>query len=116
MPGSLGLRQEIRLLGPWEFRGNHGDIVVLTRRLRLLMTALALSANKPVSVDMLAEQLWPEQLPVRARGLVHTYIGRLRKQLGAAMIGTQPGGGYRLSLSAEAVDVFRFRDLLVKAR
>lgn len=85
-------------------------------RLRILLTSLVLSANRPVGVDALAEQLWPEQLPLRARGSVHTYVGRLRKLLGPDMIRTHPGGGYQLSIAPDAVDVHRFRDLLHQAQ
>ena len=110
------MNHELRVLGPWEFRGHGGDIRVPAGRLRVLLTSLALSANQPVGVDTLAEHVWPDRLPVRARGSLHTYVGRLRKLVGADLIRTQPGGGYRLTLGPEAVDLHRFRHLLDLAR
>jgi DNA-binding SARP family transcriptional activator len=107
---------ELRVLGPWELRGRHGDIRVPAGRLRVLLTSLALSANQTVTVDMLAEHVWPDRLPARARGSLHTYVGRLRKLIGSELILTQPGGGYRLTLAPEAVDLHRFRYLLGQAR
>lgn len=110
------MSHELRVLGPWEFRGHDGDIRVPAGRLRVLLTSLALSANQPVGVDTLAEHVWPDRLPVRARGSLHTYVGRLRKLVGSDLIRTQPGGGYRLTLGPEAVDLHRFRHLLDLAR
>jgi DNA-binding SARP family transcriptional activator len=110
------VNHELRVLGPWEFRGHGGDIRVPAGRLRVLLTSLALSANQPVGVDTLAEHVWPDRLPVRARGSLHTYVGRLRKLVGSDLIRTQPGGGYRLTLVPEAVDLHRFRHLLDVAR
>lgn len=110
------MNHELRVLGPWEFRGHGGDIRVPAGRLRVLLTSLALSANQPVGVDTLAEHVWPDRLPVRARGSLHTYVGRLRKLVGSDLIRTQPGGGYRLTLGPEAVDLHRFRHLLELAR
>jgi DNA-binding SARP family transcriptional activator len=106
---------EVKLLGPWEFHGG-ADIEIPAGQLRLLLTSLVLSANQTVSVDTLADQLWPHQLPVRARGGVHTYVGRLRKLIGPGVIDTQRGGGYRLVIPSEVVDVHRFRQLLGQAR
>jgi DNA-binding SARP family transcriptional activator len=85
-------------------------------RLRVLLTSLALSANQTVGVDTLAEHVWPDRLPARARGSLHTYVGRLRKLLGSDLIRTQPGGGYRLTIAPEAVDLHRFRYLLAQSR
>ena len=106
---------EVKLLGPWEFRGG-AEVEIPVGQLRLLLTSLVLSANQTVTVDTLADQLWPHQLPVRARGGVHTYVGRLRKLVGPGVIDTQRGAGYRLTIPDEVVDVHRFRHLLDKAR
>lgn len=110
------MSHELRVLGPWEFRGLGGDIRVPAGRLRVLLTSLALSANQPVGVETLAEHVWPDRLPARARDSLHTYVGRLRKVVGPDLIHTQPGSGYRLTLAPEAVDLHRFRQLLGRAR
>lgn len=110
------MSHELRVLGPWEFRGHGGDIRVPAGRLRVLLTSLALSVNQPVGVETLADHVWPERLPARARDSLHTYVGRLRKLVGSDLIRTQPGGGYRLTLAPEAVDLHQFRHLLGRAR
>ena len=110
------MSHELRVLGPWELRGRGEDIAVPAGRLRVLLTSLALSANQTVGVDTLAEHVWPDRLPARARGSLHTYVGRLRKLLGSEAIRTQPGIGYRFAIPPEAVDLHRFRYLLGQAR
>jgi DNA-binding SARP family transcriptional activator/tetratricopeptide (TPR) repeat protein len=110
------LNHDVRLLGPWEFRGIDGDVPIPAGQLRILLTSLVLSANETVRVDTLTEQLWPERPPSRAGGSVHTYVGRLRKLIGPDLIHTKPGGGYQLTIPAESVDVHRFRNLLRAAR
>lgn len=109
------MESELRVLGPWEFRGPGGDIRVPAGRLRVLLTSLALSAGQPVGVDSLVEQVWPDRLPVRARSSLHTCVGRLRKLVGPELIRTSPGG-YHLALAPAAVDLHRFRALLAEAR
>ncbi len=110
------MNHEFRLLGPWEFWCGQDKAPVPGGQLRILLTSLLLSANLPVGVDMLAEQLWPEHPPRRTRDSVYLYIGRLRKLLGPGIvIHTQPGG-YQLTIDPGAVDVHRFRDLLSLAR
>ncbi|OLF14985.1 AfsR/SARP family transcriptional regulator [Actinophytocola xanthii] len=109
------LSYEIALLGPWEFRASTGEVTIPAGRLRVLLASLVLSANQTVSVDVLAEQVWPERPPMRARGSMHTYVGRLRKLLGPGVIHTRPGGGYQLTIAPDRVDVHRFRSLLTRA-
>ena len=96
--------------------GGRRGVRVPAGRLRVLLTSLALSANQPVGVDTLAEHVWPDRLPVRARGSLHTYVGRLRKLVGSDLIHTQSGSGYRLTLAPEAFDLHQFRHLLGLAR
>jgi DNA-binding SARP family transcriptional activator/tetratricopeptide (TPR) repeat protein len=110
------VRHEIKLLGPWELRDYRRDVGIPPGQLRILLTSLALSANETVGVDRLAEQLWPERPPQRARDTLHIYVGRLRKLLGPGLIHTLPGSGYRFGIDRDAVDVLHFRDLLHQAR
>ncbi|MEQ7127241.1 BTAD domain-containing putative transcriptional regulator [Actinopolymorpha sp. B11F2] len=101
---------EIGLLGPLELR--IGDRVVsLSRRLRCLLGALALSAGRPVSVEVLADYVWGEDLPVRVRGSLATYVLRLRRILGDDAIVTLPDA-YVLAVQPNQVDALRFLDLV----
>ena len=104
-----------RFLGPWEVAGDHGAVHVPAGRLRTLLTALVLAAGEPVELDRLADRVWPEAPPGRARKTLHTYLGRLRKLLGPDLVRTHPGGGYLLAVAPETVDVHRFHALLRRA-
>jgi len=109
------LDHRVTLLGPWEVWTDDRVVHLPAGRLRTLMTSLVLSAGEPVGLDVLAEQVWPERLPRRARATLHTYVGRLRKLLGPDLIHTHPGGGYVLAIDPECVDLHRFRGLLGQA-
>jgi DNA-binding SARP family transcriptional activator/tetratricopeptide (TPR) repeat protein len=113
-PDCAGVGLEIRLLGPSEFRGPHGEVPVPTGRLRILLASLALSAGQAVGIHTLAERLWPERPPANARAVLHTYVGRLRKLAGKDVIRTHPYG-YQVAIAPDAVDVHRFRSLLDQA-
>lgn len=104
-----------RLLGPWEVGTEQGLVHVPAGRLRTLLTALVLAAGEPVGLDRLADRVWPEAPPGRARKTLHTYLGRLRKLLGPGLLRTHPGGGYLLDVAPDAVDVHRFHALLRRA-
>lgn len=88
-------------------------VVVPPGRLRVLLGVLVASAGS-VSTDVLAERVWPEQMPVRVRAAMHTYVARLRRLLGGEVIRTV-AGGYQLVVAAERVDLWEFRELLRRA-
>ncbi|MCE7003927.1 tetratricopeptide repeat protein [Kibdelosporangium philippinense] len=110
------MRHDVRVLGTWHVHVDGVAVDIPAGQLRVLFTSLLLSANKPVRVDRLAEQLWPERGPASTRGSLHTYVRRLRKLLGSELIQTGPGGTYQLTIPTDAIDVHRFRDLLDQAR
>lgn len=84
-------------------------VQIAGRQPRRLLTLLALEAGTPVRADALVDRMWGERLPANPRGTLHTYVGRLRRVLGDAIV-TQ-GSGYLLDISRDAVDVLRFVDL-----
>lgn len=104
------------MLGPWEVRGAGAAVPVPPGQLRVLLAALVISANQPVTTDTLAERLWPDVQPGNARGSLHTYVGRLRQLLGHDVIQRVSGGRYQLTADPGRVDLHRFRDLLRLAR
>lgn len=104
-----------KVLGPWEIGTNRGPVTIPPGQLRTLLASLLMSANQPVSVSTLADQLWPEGQPSRVRGSLYTYVGRLRKLLGADLIRTSPGS-YQLSTLRQQIDLHQFRDLLARSR
>jgi DNA-binding SARP family transcriptional activator len=89
-------------------------VVIPAGQMRVLLASLLVSVGRSVPVATLAEQLWPERMPVRARATVHTYVARLRRLLGHGGIETTPEG-YFLAVAPEQVDLWRFRDLLSRA-
>jgi len=105
----------VGLLGPFEVRLDGTPVDVPGRRVRALLTALALRAGRVVSVDGLVEQVWDGDLPVRARSSLQTLANRLRTVVGAAALRTAPDG-YALQVPADAVDVLRFDRYVRQAR
>jgi DNA-binding SARP family transcriptional activator/tetratricopeptide (TPR) repeat protein len=87
-------------------------------RQRWVLAALLADANRPVSVERLTERVWGDEPPYRARRLLASYVSRLRRILAVADdsdIRHGPGG-YMVSVPTDAVDVFRFRELVARAR
>jgi DNA-binding SARP family transcriptional activator/tetratricopeptide (TPR) repeat protein len=86
-------------------------------RQRWVLAALLVDANRPVPIDRLTERVWADERPYRARRLLASYVSRLRRNLVVAGVDIRHGpGGYLISVPARAVDVFRFRELIARAR
>ncbi len=89
-------------------------------RQRCMLAALAVDAGRVVSVDLLADRVWGEHVPRRARATLHSYISRLRRALagadGVAIV--RRSGGYALiaDTAEPVVDLLRFRELCERAR
>jgi DNA-binding SARP family transcriptional activator/tetratricopeptide (TPR) repeat protein len=105
----------IGVLGPLEVVRDGERVDLPAGQMRTLLAALLVPSGHVVSVDVLAHRLWPDQLPVRARAAVHTYVARLRRRLGRDAIHTGSGGGYQLVLATAQVDLWQFRELLRRA-
>ena len=88
-------------------------------RERALLARLALSANRLVTSESLAEDLWGEALPAGATQALQVYVSRLRKVLREGgldhVLVTSPPG-YVLRVDALAVDAARFEALAARAR
>jgi DNA-binding SARP family transcriptional activator len=108
---------EFRLLGPFEAHHGGERVEVGSRRQeRCLLGILLLDPGKLVGTDRLIELLWDGDPPRSARGVVHTYIGRLRATLDPYQltIATR-GDGYLAESDRYATDVGRFTDLAHRA-
>ena len=82
-------------------------------RLRVLLAALVLHANSPVSAESLAEVVWDGASPSSAAVSLRTYVHRLRTALGpgwAERIVTSPPG-YLCRADDQEVDTLRFAAL-----
>lgn len=97
------------ILGVTEARLSDGGAVVPLGggRLRAVLAALALSAGRPVSPEVLIGEVWAGEPPADAAGALQALVSRLRRTLGRDAVVSEPGG-YRLDTTRESVDLFRF--------
>ncbi len=102
------------ILGPLLVAGEAGaEVTVSGARLRALLAALVVRANKVVSVDELAELVWDGVPPAGAARTVRRYVVRLRAAVGpaaAARILTREPG-YMCQAAEDEVDLLRFEAL-----
>jgi DNA-binding SARP family transcriptional activator len=99
---------EFRILGPLEVVTDTGPVRLGGPRQRATLAILVLNANRVVSVDRLADDLYAGAAPVTAVTQVQRQISELRKVLGSASaIETRPPG-YVLHASHDQLDLTRF--------
>ncbi|MFI9104217.1 BTAD domain-containing putative transcriptional regulator [Streptomyces fildesensis] len=101
------------ILGTTEAHDPSGAPVPLGgSRLRALLAALALHADRPVSADALITEVWgPDaDLPHDASGALQALVSRLRRALGKDVVTSGPGG-YRLRTGPGDVDLHVFERL-----
>jgi len=95
----------VGVLGP--LRVLDADLVDITPSgalQRRLLSVLLLHAPRPVSIDRLAEALWPEQLPSNHVAAVQTHVFRVRKLVRGLEIDFEHGG-YRTAFDDATIDV-----------
>src|SRR5690625_4616766 len=107
-------RVEVRLIGTIEVVRDGIPTPLAGKGVGALLVMLALAADRPVPVDTLARAIWDDDPPERIRGSLQTYVGRLRRIIGAEAIRTE-STGYRLALPAESVDLQRFTRLVARS-
>jgi predicted ATPase/DNA-binding SARP family transcriptional activator len=106
----------IGILGPLAAWDGSGQAVPLGgTRLRHLLIRLAIDAGRPVTADLLAEDLWPDGQPAEAANALQALVSRLRRALGRDVIEYGPVG-YRLVTDLCEVDAAEFERLLAEAR
>jgi predicted ATPase/DNA-binding SARP family transcriptional activator len=106
---------EFRILGSIEADDDGLALDLGGMRERTLLARLLLSANRVVSADRLAEDLWAGDPPPHSMATLRVYISRLRRALGpqaSALLTRAPG--YRLNVDDDQLDAARF-DRLVRA-
>jgi DNA-binding SARP family transcriptional activator/predicted RNA-binding Zn ribbon-like protein len=108
---------EFQLLGPLRlYQDGRAVEVRLRRQERGLLAILLLDAGHVVPVDRLTDLLWAGEAPKTARGVVHTYVGRLRRALrpyGVEVI--THGDGYAIDVDKHEVDLVRFEQAANRA-
>lgn len=109
----------ILLLGPVEFRLDGSRGAPGTPKERLTLTALALDAGHPVTLDTLVHRVWDDQPPSKPRASLHVYAARIRRRLRTAACPAhllQGAHAYTLEIDPDLVDWHRFRRLSDEAR
>src|SRR2546429_8842364 len=99
-----------RLLGPLEFFDSQRWSSIGAPKQRALLAVLLINANHTVSAEKLVAELWGEEPPASASGLLAGYVWRLRRRLG------DPDGrtlrtrapGYQLVLPPDATDIHEY--------
>jgi DNA-binding SARP family transcriptional activator len=99
---------EFRILGPLEVVTEHGSVRLGGPRQRATLAILLLNANRVVSVDRLADQLYAGAPPVTAVTQVQRQISELRRTLGSASAIETRAPGYILHVAPQQLDLARF--------
>ena len=79
-----------------------------------MLAQLLLQADEAVGRDRLVDAVWGERPPANVTGSLQVYVHGLRRSLGAERIETH-GGGYRLRLGEDELDLHRFDRLVERA-
>jgi DNA-binding SARP family transcriptional activator len=98
---------EFRVLGPLEVLAGGVPLPLGGPKQRAALAILLLGANRVVSVERLADDLYAGAPPVTAVTQVQRQVSELRKVLGATTIETRTPG-YLLHVDREALDLERF--------
>ncbi|HET7429946.1 MAG TPA: alpha/beta fold hydrolase [Nocardioides sp.] len=103
----------LRVLGPVEVLVD-GQAVRPAGRQGALLALLAAASGATVSVDRLADALWPEDAPRDPGNALQILVSRIRARAGGGLVETRPGG-YRLGVPDAEVDAAVFESLVAEA-
>jgi DNA-binding SARP family transcriptional activator len=106
---------EFRILGPLEVWDRETALQLGGQKQRAVLALLALHPGEVVPSERLITELWGESPPRTAATALQNAISQLRKTLGADTLETR-APGYALRVEKEAVDAYRFEQLLNDAR
>ncbi len=110
-----GSAPQLAALGPLLVAGTAPE---LPRQAQVLLGALLLRANEPLSTQRLADDIWGAGPPASAANAMQVYISRIRKTLAAAGVEsavTRGQAGYTLEIDPELTDLSRFSALVEAA-
>ncbi|MEU1985760.1 BTAD domain-containing putative transcriptional regulator [Nocardia sp. NPDC019395] len=113
----------IRVLGSFAAEDRDGPVPLGGPRQRGVLALLVAARGQVVSVDRLVEDLWRGEPPGRARTSLQAYVSNLRRLLEPGRAPRTPARllvsaapGYALRLPPDAVDAWRFEELLDETR
>lgn len=104
-----------RVLGPLEVLRAAKRIEPTSPKQRALLLDLLVHRGRSVSRDRLVDDLWGEDPPATAPGVLQNYVSALRRTLGPEAIRTV-GAGYALATEPGQVDADKFEHLIERAR
>ena len=109
---------EFGVLGAIEARVDGRPVALGHARQQCVLVALLIDANQVVPTERLADRVWGDHPPQRARNALYSYLSRLRQILVDAdgVHITRQRGGYILRIDPTSVDLHRFGQLLARAR
>lgn len=115
------MRAQFGVLGPVELRIDGVAQNLGGPKQRAVLAYLVLNANRHVSVEALAEAVWEGNPPPDVQVSLHAIVSNLRKPIRDAGLDARPllahvGAGYRVTVSEDAVDVYRFHALRESGR
>jgi DNA-binding SARP family transcriptional activator len=99
---------EFRILGPLEVVGDDGPLPLGGPKQRATLAILLLHANRVVSIDRLADDLYAGAPPVTAVTQVQRQISGLRTALGAESAIETRAPGYLIRVAPDRLDLARF--------
>ncbi len=97
----------VGVLGPLAVTADGAEIEIGGSRVRALLVRLALGVGRTVTVEELADALWPDDKPADEVGAVRSLVSRLRRALPDPAALRSAHGGYCLDLPPDAVDAPR---------
>lgn len=101
------------LMGPLEVRIGRRDRTPRPYKLRVILAALLVQANRTISVDTLIEAVWGDRPPRTALQALRVYVSQLRRILDdcphANLLTRSPG--YHLQVPPLLLDTHRFSKL-----
>ncbi|MEV0153884.1 BTAD domain-containing putative transcriptional regulator [Micromonospora sp. NPDC050686] len=114
---------ELRVLGDLQVLVGGRPVELGPPKQRLVFAALAVEVGRSVPIEVLVDRVWEDEPPTDARGVLYTYLTRIRRLLADAQPGaaapitvTRGQGGYLLDADPDRVDLHRLRRLAERAR
>ncbi|MEV4515476.1 BTAD domain-containing putative transcriptional regulator [Dactylosporangium sp. NPDC049525] len=111
------------VLGPVQVWRSGVEVGVGAPQQRAVLAVLLSRAGHPVAVTEIVDVLWGANPPTTAVNAIHRSVGVLRRALEPGLTArdtgrwlVRAGGGYRLDVDADTVDLLHFRALLGRAR
>ncbi len=108
---------DFRVLGALTVTDEQGVVTIRRRKCQALLALLLSHHPHALSIDAVAEALWPDADPGKALNSVRVHATYLRRALGAhADLLPRTAGGYRLAVDRADIDATRFEDRIAMAR